>query len=1003
MGKQAKRKNKRRSGDKHHRPTGRPTGLADDPLLDDSPAVAAAPSSSTTGAIVARIRHGDPRVRHACLVALSRTLYDGSALERKNASSAVESLKRKSGYGGASLTTSGTKKAEPNDPILLRALSERILDVDVPCATIAVGCLSNYVNFHRHDDDDDIDDDDDDDGDFFANVKNEEDVTLSTVLVPILVHRIRDTSAAMHSMALIANEEDNNNNNNKKIKSLKSKGGESSSRSKEDEKRQLVLRELWILQSLSLSTLAGLIENRPRSILQRTGVHHGDNNNNNDEVGGNTNVPLVGELISVLELTKDATTALTTADMKPIVESAINASRALHSLFDDNASLIDSLLRSTSTTAAANNTMASSSSSSLSPPTLDDILSKLSNIITNEHSPTAARVHACGSLLALRKIIVMGQHTSSSSSIRQQPHNQQNEYHLVLQLQSCVNELVIPHLSSFFDEMTNNKAMMNTTTTIHNVLGRMITLSNQLSSMKDDEDMEMQIVSTVNARGESAMSIAKRQKGMKSSSSTKKLAPLVKMEDEDGVVTTKGGVDVTNGEEQQDEAAAAMVVEDGDEEVMGHEQRKREQAEDEIKEELDGIVSTWKDIVGTQKLALELVANLYANSNDDEDDNHDRGDDDEDDDGGMMYGGEDDDNDEQMWDSDDEAKLLSTANDAKSNHSSNNNDSAIALFERETYESMMNLSPKIIPFFHRWVNFTSDFVANKTMMMSATNSSFPIEDSNDGSIVSNVETENAASTLIDLPALVSRDIDEVLSTCALCLGNVVTCNQIKEEEKKESDFNKLLWLELVAMLLDDDHNHHRHVTSVMQSVLLRHPPQSRFALIDTTTLDRLISLLLSNDGRDNKIEDSNVILELQLCIISMFGTLCTSNHPETVDTKVCRALLSRLTLAISNDNSTRTHQPQHMITTRYSILITHEILNVLMDVYGSDDCYEVVFRNECVLDHIHKCLPWFKKTAKSVAASSSGSKSNRMEEEGFVWNETALNAMRFIKYKQSTK
>ena len=268
MGKQAKRKNKRRSGDKHHRPT----GLADDPLLDDSPTAAtaaAAPSSSTTGAIVARIRHGDPRVRHACLVALSRTLYDGSALERKNASSAVESLKRKSGYGGASLTTSGTKKAEPNDPILLRALSERILDVDVPCATIAVGCLSNYVNFHRHDDDDD------DDDDFFANVKNEEDVTLSTVLVPILVHRIRDTSAAMHSMALIANEEDNNNNNNnKKIKSLKSKGGESSSRSKEDEKRQLVLRELWILQSLSLSTLAGLIENRPRSILQRTGVHH---------------------------------------------------------------------------------------------------------------------------------------------------------------------------------------------------------------------------------------------------------------------------------------------------------------------------------------------------------------------------------------------------------------------------------------------------------------------------------------------------------------------------------------------------------------------------------------------------------------------------------------------------------------------------------------------------------------------------------------------------------
>jgi hypothetical protein len=311
---------------------------------------------------------------------------------------------------------------------------------------------------------------------------------------------------------------------------------------------------------------------------------------------------------------------------------------------------------------------------------------------------------------------------------------------------------------------------------------------------------------------------------------------------------------------------------------------------------------------------------------------------------------------------------------------------------------MIDLSPKIIPFFRRWVNFTSDFVANNTMM-NATNSSFPTEDSNDGSIVSNVDTENATSKLINLPALVSRDIDEVLSTCALCLGNVVSCNlQIKEEEeKKGNDFINLLWPELVSMLLDDDHIHHRHVTSVMHSVLLRHPPQSRNALIDTRTLDRLISLLLANDGKDNKIEDSDVILELQLCIISMFGILCTSTHPETVDTKVCRALLSRLTLAISNNTNTHTHQQQNMMTTRYSILIAHEILNVLMDVYGSDDCYEEVFRNECVLDHIHKCLPWFKKTAKSVASSSSGF------EEGFVWNETALNAMRFIKYKQSTQ
>ena len=151
MGKQSKRKNKRNSN-KHHRPT----GLADDPLLDDIPAAAAAAAaatatmatatattSSAAGAIAARVRHVDPRVRHASLVALSRTLYDAGSLEKRGADDDDDDDDGAEGGGRR-----GNKgKTDAGDPTLLRALSERVLDVDVPCATVAVGCLSNYVNF----------------------------------------------------------------------------------------------------------------------------------------------------------------------------------------------------------------------------------------------------------------------------------------------------------------------------------------------------------------------------------------------------------------------------------------------------------------------------------------------------------------------------------------------------------------------------------------------------------------------------------------------------------------------------------------------------------------------------------------------------------------------------------------------------------------------------------------------------------------------------------------
>ncbi|KAL3810257.1 hypothetical protein ACHAXA_008747 [Cyclostephanos tholiformis] len=331
---------------------------------------------------------------------------------------------------------------------------------------------------------------------------------------------------------------------------------------------------------------------------------------------------------------------------------------------------------------------------------------------------------------------------------------------------------------------------------------------------------------------------------------------------------------------------------------------------------------------------------------------------------------------------------------------------------------MAGLPLTLLRFFRCWVEFPSAFATALRAINLA-----PHDVINNGSIVEDVETANSLKAN-NLPALATRDIDEILSTCVLCLGNVVSCNLLavgsSGADEEKSNVNDLFWQNLVSMLNADDHNHHRHVTSLILSLLLHNQPRSQITLVDMTTLDRLISLLLTHriatadttavESDDGEIDDDEVILQMQRNIILILGKMCTSTHSETMDTKVCRALLSQLTLAVSNGDDTsivvgnarkQDREWQHQ-EQRKLVIITHEILNVLMDMYGNDDCHEQVFVKECVLDHFRRCIPWFKRTIKRLAANSSSRiKKDHMVEEGFVWNETALNATRFIKYKQN--
>jgi hypothetical protein len=404
-----------------------------------------------------------------------------------------------------------------------------------------------------------------------------------------------------------------------------------------------------------------------------------------------------------------------------------------------------------------------------------------------------------------------------------------------------------------------------------------------------------------------------------------------------------------------------MVVEEDKDNNNEGEEEKQQQQEDELNDKLNDIVSKWKDNVGSYKLALELVANLCSSLNDEVDNEGENED-------GMYGSNEDDDDDEHMWDSDDEAKLLAGATSEGEGGMMGMNGTTVTLSEKATYNAMTkqdcDLPMKMLSAFHKWSNF------------------LPMMDSPNAT-----DTTMDVETNVKVPALVSQDVDELLSTFALCLGNVVSCNLVEEKSTLLS-----FWKGLVPLL---ESKHHQHVTSVMLS-LVRSVPQSR-TLVDSSTLERLIAIILQQNQNA-----SNAEADTQTNIISILGVLCSEPHPSSIDTQVCRALLERLRLSSTGGDDVNSNNK----TMKDSIIVTHEILNVLMDMYSNDDddegCHNEVFVNEDVLGHFQRCLPGFKRRIKkyAVGARSSGMGSIQEEIEVDLWNETALNASRFIKYKK---
>ena len=791
--------------------------------------------------IVSKIRHGDPRVRHAALVALSSTLFHSSSL------SAAALQKQQQQQQGESAQLNKTV-ADVSDEMLLRALSERILDVDIPCATAATGCLSNYVSFYCIGD---------------AEETPTQAEVASEVMVPILFQRIQRSLDKITSL-----EAQIESSIGETASTASSASAAGSSSSSTIEKIFAFHTEQWVLVSLSLQTLAGLIENFPSAVERVSAMSLSTLC---------TVLPLVNK--SIL-LTKNSAGE---GNGGCILDASSNASRAIHSLLDDNVAII----------------------ASIQPTLLTNIVTELTNTITDVHMPHMTRLHASGALVSLRKVLVVDEEIHSARG---------GDYEkVVAAVQTCTDETVIDLLSNLFESGDNNHDPKQ-------LVVQMIELSNKCQTMKQDEMMESQIESDVNARKEPARMIARRQKEIKESKKAK-----------------TGNKDMTGDEKE------VTIVEDKD----GVENAEASEPQlDDVKDELDKVVQSWRELVGSYKLALELVANLCS-GREEQDDDVEVG----------MYP----DDDEQMWDSDDEAKLVSAANAASAMNSMEMTSSPT---EQVTYASMASkhLLKRIISFFRRWVEFLSI-----------------LKD--------------------DVPALVSEDVDELQSTCALCLGNMVACDlpSLNEPSLKKSvmvggqetpvtDGLDLFWWELIAtMSVGVSDGPKAHVTSVMLA-FLRHQPKAR-TLVNSAVLDLLLALFAQQSNVDGGASN----MQMKCNVISMLGSLCSEPHPSEVNARVCTALLEMLRAPLS---SIRDESDTNSEKARQSFLIMHETLNVLMDMYGGDDSHDEVFDQNDVLGHFQRCLPGFKRQIKKTGGKST------TREELDTWNETALNCSRFIKYKK---
>ena len=578
MGKAKRSKNKRNKS-KQSRQGGGPTSIPDGANLPLS-------SSEGSAGILGRIRHGDPRVRLGALTALSATILDADNL-----------IAASSSEGSAA---SASKKKQISDG-LLKAISERVMDPDIPVAINAAGCVSNYATFSA-----DVEEGNVGIATGASGTTSTRNPAVLGGLGEVLLGRIArcqtDIARYGQELAQLSSQASSDSNNN-----IRAAGNAANKM----EKTMRKLEEQWTLAHLCLSGLAALVERSPTALERFGGAGH--HANLIGSISGT--ISIAGQFLEqsssptndttaadAAAPTAPASVAIDEATIKAVSDAATSAARCIHSALDENPALLQSVAAATNAGATA-------------PP-----LQVLLSAVNAGSMPALARLHSAGALITARHLLprTFVEDDSASSS--------------TADLQSKLNEMdgmlsahALPLLAQYLQYQPTIATAL---------IARISTTQSEKDAEVEDAKIERQVQKAVDGRKESARSIARRQKAIK---------------DEKKKTAEQAARDAV-----QHGSAAAMMEDSSStrnsnsvpgtpSSMAGDNDQQDESNVVESAEDLyDRAVEAWRSSCLPLKLAVEVAANLCAGSG--TSNNGDAQDGDEED--------------EMMWDSDDEDKLV---------------------------------------------------------------------------------------------------------------------------------------------------------------------------------------------------------------------------------------------------------------------------------------------------------------------------------------------------------
>ena len=274
-----------------------------------------------------------------------------------------------------------------------------------------------------------------------------------------------------------------------------------------------------------------------------------------------------------------------------------------------------------------------------------------------------------------------------------------------------------------------------------------------------------------------------------------------------------------------------------------------------------------------------------------------------------------------------------------------------------------------------------------------------------------------------LPEQVQRAGSDLQCKAAVCLGHCFTnLPNIPSNQNQKNDDN-ILWSDFIQpsfhSLASDRHETfakklfvylsedvQQAVCTTAVAALRSRPTLQQYILAEQDEVDHLLAVLPTSTTT-NPLSTLSVTRSLIVRdIINVLGIVVSQqDHTIDIDRKVCRAMMNVLLFMGDEIRKVSTVTPNSTGVSYRYVVITSEIINAIMDIYGKDDCYLTVFTNLDCLTHLQKTTPLLKKHIGILRAAvhTSNTGSNNMNDYDYYtyddieqWKEIMLNTNRFV-------